>query len=1106
MNLDIARAYYRATKCSEDKPPGYRQLLFAEFTRMRPDLGLTEQNVADRWNVIKKKGYLTNVEMQNICRQVGFELQQAALSADDTAQSQNNIPNISNESSIPSQETEGLASSSIENNPNDDGDIRSRFFSLIEFHRNTDPTSRPRIPKLNNIRKTTKRLTGINKVLNDYLQDKDDVDEILLAIYCAAVTIIELNGQRTYQPRQRNRQQPSKRKPAWQWRLEKSIDQFRSKADLLDQYLDGSRSRKVKKKILALCAEANIDLESPNAQQQLLELKDTYRQKAKVKGARLRRYNETTKRKEQNKDYVKNRRSFFRHQDNQAETKCQQTDLDCAEFRMYWSSIWCVEKHYNDEAGWTPEVAAEYTELQQMSLTKFTVEDVAKAVKRTSNWKSPGPDGIQNVWIKYFTATHEPLARSFTAILNDPSRAPHYLTEGVTFLLHKKGDMQRPENYRPITCLSVLYKLLTALLYDKIYEHCEVNGIIEEEQKGCIKRSLGCKHQLTIDAVVLKQVQTKQRNLSMAYIDYTKAFDSVPHDWLLKVLDIYKIDLKVKHLLSSMMNLWKTRLMVNGQQAGMVNIKSGIFQGDTLSPLWFCLALNPLSKLLNNTKVGYKLTRNASKKLNHLLLMDDLKLYAETSQKLKSLLNTVEIFSNDIGMSFGLEKCAIVNIRKGSIEQTGEEFQGIGELEETSVYKYLGILQNIKLDHTQLKQEFAEKYRRRVTKICNTKLTGKRIIDSINCWAVPVLTYSFGILKWSNTDLEGLDRLTRSNLTKFRFLHPNSSTTRLYLPRKEGGRGLVNVQKMCRTHESKMRVALRSSNCELMKLAIEADDGYTPLKLQRDDSPREIPSVHEEIQTWKDMEMHGRFPRLIDGGDVDRQASLTWLLYEELYPETEGFFFAIQDRVINTRNYQKYVLKMDVVDRCRKCEKPGESLEHIISGCSALSSSVYLGRHNQVAKLIHQQLAIKFGMLDNDTPPYYKYSPPEVLETSNHIMYWDRPLFTDRPVAHNKPDIVIIHKNEKSATFIDVAIPLTHNIKSTEVEKVRKYEDLAIQMKDIWKLERVNIYPFVISAEAVVTQNFQRIMEKIGMPKWIFRTIQKIVILQTCQIVRRFFN
>lgn len=111
--------------------------------------------------------------------------------------------------------------------------------------------------------------------MNDYLQDKDDVDEILLAIYCAAVTIIELNGQRTYQPRQRNRQQPSKRKPAWQWRLEKSIDQFRSKADLLDQYLDGSRSRKVKKKILALCAEANIDLERSNAQQQLLELKDT---------------------------------------------------------------------------------------------------------------------------------------------------------------------------------------------------------------------------------------------------------------------------------------------------------------------------------------------------------------------------------------------------------------------------------------------------------------------------------------------------------------------------------------------------------------------------------------------------------------------------------------------------------------------------------------------------------------------------------------------------------------------------------------------------------------------------------------------------------------
>lgn len=97
-----------------------------------------------------------------------------------------------------------------------------------------------------------------------------------------------------------------------------------------------------------------------------------------------------------------------------------------------------------------------------------------------------------------------------------------------------------------------------------------------------------------------------------------------------------------------------------------------------------------------------------------------------------------------------------------------------------------------------------------------------------------------------------------------------------------------------------------------------------------------------------------------------------------------------------------------------------------MSGCSAMSDNAYLGRHNQVAKLIHQQLAIKFGMLGKDTPLYYKCSLPQVFETLSHIMYWDRPVYTNKTVFHNKPDIVIILKNEKSASLIDIAVPLFH--------------------------------------------------------------------------------
>jgi hypothetical protein len=245
---------------------------------------------------------------------------------------------------------------------------------------------------------------------------------------------------------------------------------------------------------------------------------------------------------------------------------------------------------------------------------------------------------------------------------------------------------------------------------------------------------------------------------------------------------------------------------------------------------------------------------------------------------------------------------------------------------------------------------------------------------------------------------------------------------------------------------------------------------------------------------------------LLENPSIDLKASLQWLRQGDLHPETEGFIFAIQDRVIKTKNYEKYILKTNIVDKCRRCGKPGESIEHITAGCSALTNNAYLARHNQVSKMIHRQLGIKHGMLKTDTPPYYKYTPLPVLESLTHIMYWDRSITTDQTVANNRPDIVVIDKTNHTAKIIDIAIPLTHNIESTEAEKIRKYEDLAIQIKNIWKLSNVSIHPIVMSIEGVMSNNFKSNLKEIGVQEYHHKTAQKIAILQTCHIVRKFLN
>ena len=101
-------------------------------------------------------------------------------------------------------------------------------------------------------------------------------------------------------------------------------------------------------------------------------------------------------------------------------------------------------------------------------------------------------------------------------------------------------------------------------------------------------------------------------------------------------------------------------------ELGEFDIKRGVFQGDSLSPLMFVLALIPLSLILRKAKAAYEFSRRKVK-INHLLFMDDLKLYSLNEKELYSLVQTIHIFSKDMGMEFGIEKCAMLVIEKGKI-------------------------------------------------------------------------------------------------------------------------------------------------------------------------------------------------------------------------------------------------------------------------------------------------------------------------------------------------------------------------------------------------------------------------------------------------------
>ena len=134
-----------------------------------------------------------------------------------------------------------------------------------------------------------------------------------------------------------------------------------------------------------------------------------------------------------------------------------------------------------------------------------------------------GHDGIHGFWFKNFTSIHNRLALEMNRCLQG-AKIPNWMTKGKTTLIQKdprKG--KAPQNYRLITCLPMMWKILTAQIRGKIYNLLTSYGWYSNEQKGCCKVSRGTAELLYIDQRILNENKTRRKNLAIAWIDNKKA-------------------------------------------------------------------------------------------------------------------------------------------------------------------------------------------------------------------------------------------------------------------------------------------------------------------------------------------------------------------------------------------------------------------------------------------------------------------------------------------------------------------------------------------------------------------------------------------------------
>ena len=178
--------------------------------------------------------------------------------------------------------------------------------------------------------------------------------------------------------------------------------------------------------------------------------------------------------------------------------------------------------------------------------------------------------------------------------------------------------------------------------------------------------------------------------------------------------------------------------------------------------------------------------------------MDDLKAFDKDNQQQEWLLQKVKKFSDDINMKFGLDKCATAEMKRRKLSKRPsiilDEKTTIKELQQEDICKYLGINEAEGIQYAKMNVKIRKEYYGRVRLILKSELNAVNRIAAINSLAISVITYSMNIFNWQINDIKKLDIKTRKFLTMYRMHHPKADVDRLYLPRSEVGRGLIQIE------------------------------------------------------------------------------------------------------------------------------------------------------------------------------------------------------------------------------------------------------------------------------------------------------------------------
>ena len=319
-----------------------------------------------------------------------------------------------------------------------------------------------------------------------------------------------------------------------------------------------------------------------------------------------------------------------------------------------------------------------FPEMKSFSISK---EGVKKLLINLDPHKATGPDSIPSRFLKDYAEEISPaLTLIFQASLHQGD-IPEDWRQAYVTPIFKEGDRSSPANYRPISLTSVCSKVMEHILHSQIMKHLEEHGILSDQQHGFRKRR-SCESQLILTLQDLAAGIDAFQQIDAILLDFSKAFDKVPHERLAIKLRHYGLKGNILQWIQSFLRDRSQQVLVEGQSSTSAPVVSGVPQGTVLGPLLFLLYINDLPQKVSSTAR---------------LFADDSLLYLQISNTadtaaLQRDLHRLQQWEKDWQMSFNPSKCEVIRIttKRNPIKATYQIHDH--DLSITKTGKYLGVI------------------------------------------------------------------------------------------------------------------------------------------------------------------------------------------------------------------------------------------------------------------------------------------------------------------------------------------------------------------------------------------------------------------------------